>query len=103
MRARVATRRLHVLPSLCARVLRRSVHRCTLPTPTASRRPTPALQVVAVGDIVPADALAYLLRWDSVQGAFKGAASSRRSAVGDGAHGECTRVRPRVRGDLMLK
>ena len=46
--------------------------------------PAPALAVVAVGDVVPADALAYLLRWDSVQGAFKGAASSRRAAPGDG-------------------
>ena len=39
-----------------------------------------AVEVVAVGDIVPADALAYLLRHDSVQGAFRGSASSRKSS-----------------------
>ena len=30
------------------------------------------LEVVAVGDIVPADNLAYLLKYDSIQGKFKG-------------------------------
>jgi glyceraldehyde 3-phosphate dehydrogenase len=30
------------------------------------------LDVVAVGDIVPADNLAYLLKYDSVQGRFNG-------------------------------
>jgi glyceraldehyde 3-phosphate dehydrogenase len=38
------------------------------------------LDVVAVGDIVPADNLAYLLKYDSVQGRFKGEVSSRKSA-----------------------
>jgi glyceraldehyde 3-phosphate dehydrogenase len=38
------------------------------------------LKVVAVGDIVPADNLAYLLKYDSTQGRFKGEVSSRKSA-----------------------
>ncbi|MGH7442262.1 MAG: glyceraldehyde 3-phosphate dehydrogenase NAD-binding domain-containing protein, partial [bacterium] len=38
------------------------------------------LDVVAVGDIVPADNLAYLLKYDSTQGAFKGQVSSKKSA-----------------------
>ena len=38
------------------------------------------MDVVAVGDIVGADALAYLLRHDSVQGPFRGSASSKRSS-----------------------
>jgi glyceraldehyde 3-phosphate dehydrogenase len=37
--------------------------------------------IVAVGDIVPADNLAYLLKYDSIQGAFKGAVSSKKSAA----------------------
>src|SRR6266545_6521246 len=37
------------------------------------------VQVVAVGDIVPADNLAYLLKYDSTQGRFKGTVSSRAS------------------------
>jgi len=36
--------------------------------------------VVAVGDIVPADNLAYLLKYDSIQGAFKGEVSSKKSS-----------------------
>jgi glyceraldehyde 3-phosphate dehydrogenase len=39
-----------------------------------------ALDVVAVGDIVPADNLAYLLKYDSTQGRFTGSVSSRKSA-----------------------
>jgi glyceraldehyde 3-phosphate dehydrogenase len=39
------------------------------------------LEVVAVGDIVPADNLAYLVKYDSTQGAFKGQASSKKSAA----------------------
>lgn len=39
------------------------------------------LEVVAVGDIVPADNLAYLLKYDSIQGAFKGEVSSKKSAA----------------------
>ena len=39
------------------------------------------LDVVAVGDIVPADNLAYLLKYDSTQGAFKGTVSSKKSAA----------------------
>src|SRR5436190_18433129 len=37
------------------------------------------LQVVAVGDIVPADNLAYLLKYDSTQGRFRGQVSSKKS------------------------
>ncbi len=36
--------------------------------------------VVAVGDIVPADNLAYLLKFDSIQGKFNGTVSSKKSA-----------------------
>ena len=36
--------------------------------------------VVAVGDIVPADNLAYLLKYDSTQGRFQGTVSSRKSS-----------------------
>jgi glyceraldehyde 3-phosphate dehydrogenase len=38
------------------------------------------LDVVAVGDIVPADNLAYLLKYDSVQGRFHGTVSSKKSS-----------------------
>ena len=38
------------------------------------------LNVVAVGDVVPADNLAYLLKYDSMQGRFNGTVSSRKSA-----------------------
>ena len=38
------------------------------------------LDVVAVGDIVPADNLAYLLKYDSVQGRFAGTVTSKKSA-----------------------
>jgi glyceraldehyde 3-phosphate dehydrogenase len=38
------------------------------------------LDVVAVGDIVPADNLAYLLKYDSVQGRFGGTVSSKKSS-----------------------
>src|SRR5580692_3544334 len=39
------------------------------------------VQVVAVGDIVPADNLAYLLKYDSTQGRFHGTVSSKKSAA----------------------
>jgi glyceraldehyde 3-phosphate dehydrogenase (phosphorylating) len=39
------------------------------------------LEVVAVGDIVPADNLAYLLKYDSVQGKFAGTVDSKKSAA----------------------
>src|SRR5260221_10383741 len=39
------------------------------------------MDVVAVGDIVPADNLAYLVKYDSTQGAFKGSVSSKKSAA----------------------
>ncbi|HZQ45576.1 MAG TPA: type I glyceraldehyde-3-phosphate dehydrogenase [Verrucomicrobiae bacterium] len=38
------------------------------------------VQVVAVGDIVPADNLAYLLKYDSSQGRFQGEVSSKKSS-----------------------
>jgi glyceraldehyde 3-phosphate dehydrogenase (phosphorylating) len=38
------------------------------------------IEVVAVGDIVPADNLAYLLKYDSIQGRFKGTVDSEKSA-----------------------
>ena len=37
--------------------------------------------VVAVGDIVPADNLAYLLKFDSTQGKFGGVVSSKKSSA----------------------
>ncbi len=38
------------------------------------------VEVVAVGDIVPADNLAYLLKYDSTQGRFHGTVGSKKSA-----------------------
>src|SRR5215208_1841908 len=38
-------------------------------------------EVVAVGDIVPADNLAYLLKFDSTQGKFTGDVGSKKSAA----------------------
>ena len=38
------------------------------------------VQVVAVGDLVPADNLAYLLKYDSTQGRFQGTVSSKKSS-----------------------
>lgn len=38
------------------------------------------IDVVAVGDIVPADNLGYLLKYDSTQGRFNGQISSRKSS-----------------------
>src|SRR5512140_762137 len=38
------------------------------------------LDVVAVGDIVPADNLAYLLKYDSAQGRFTGTVDSKKSS-----------------------
>jgi glyceraldehyde 3-phosphate dehydrogenase len=39
------------------------------------------VEVVAVGDIVPADNLAYLLKYDSVQGKFEGQVGSKKSGA----------------------
>src|SRR6185312_1885107 len=39
------------------------------------------VDVVAVGDIVPADNLAYLLKYDSTQGRFAGEVSSKKSSA----------------------
>ncbi len=39
------------------------------------------VEVVAVGDIVPADNLAYLLKYDSTQGRFAGTVSSKKSSA----------------------
>jgi glyceraldehyde 3-phosphate dehydrogenase len=38
------------------------------------------IEVVAVGDIVPADNLAYLLKYDSTQGRFHGTVGSKKSS-----------------------
>jgi glyceraldehyde 3-phosphate dehydrogenase len=38
------------------------------------------IEVVALGDIVPADNLAYLLKYDSTQGKFEGTVESKKSA-----------------------
>ena len=38
------------------------------------------IEVVAVGDIVPADNLAYLLKYDSIQGKFEGTVDSKKSS-----------------------
>ena len=38
------------------------------------------VEVVAVGDIVPADNLAYLLKYDTTQGRFKGTLESKKSS-----------------------
>ena len=38
------------------------------------------IEVVAVGDIVPADNLAYLVKYDSVQGRFNGTVTSKKSS-----------------------
>jgi len=40
-----------------------------------------AFDVVAVGDIVPADNLAYLVKYDSTQGKFAGTVTSKKSAA----------------------
>src|SRR6266542_1666549 len=40
-----------------------------------------AVEVVAVGDIVPADNLAYLLKYDSTQGRFNGTVGSKKSSA----------------------
>ena len=39
------------------------------------------IEVVAVGDIVPADNLAYLLKYDSTQQKFAGKVSSKKSGT----------------------
>src|SRR5436309_5984245 len=39
-----------------------------------------SLDVVAVNDLVPADNLAYLLKYDSTQGRFTGEVSSKKSS-----------------------
>src|ERR1051325_3988620 len=39
------------------------------------------VELIAVGDIVPADNLAYLLKYDSIQGRFKGEVGSKKSAA----------------------
>jgi glyceraldehyde 3-phosphate dehydrogenase len=39
------------------------------------------IEVVAVGDIVPADNLAYLLKYDSTQGRFNGTVGSKKSGA----------------------
>ena len=41
---------------------------------------TAQLELVAVNDIVPAENIAYLLKYDSTQGRFKGTATSEKSS-----------------------
>jgi glyceraldehyde 3-phosphate dehydrogenase len=41
-----------------------------------------AIDVVAVNDLVPADNLAYLLKYDSIQGRFSGTVTSEKSSPG---------------------
>ena len=45
------------------------------------------LEVVAVGDIVPADNLAYLLKYDSTQGRFGGTVTSKEDNSDPGGPG----------------
>src|SRR6266536_917268 len=45
-----------------------------------------SLDVVAVNDLVPADNLAYLLKYDSTQGRFGGEVSSHASGKGGEEH-----------------
>ena len=40
------------------------------------------LEVVAINDLVPADNLAYLLKYDSIQGRFEGTVTSEKSSPG---------------------
>src|SRR4029434_8565323 len=47
-------------------------------------------KVAAVNDLVPADNLAYLLKYDSTQGGFKGGVTSEKSS--DGAKEDDTLV-----------
>ena len=54
----------------------RLVYRALIDSPKYSKE----LEVVAVGDIVPADSLAYLLKYDSIQGKFQGTVESKKSA-----------------------
>jgi glyceraldehyde 3-phosphate dehydrogenase len=54
----------------------RLVYRALIESPKFSKE----LDVVAVGDIVPADNLAYLLKYDSIQGKFPGTVGSKKSA-----------------------
>jgi glyceraldehyde 3-phosphate dehydrogenase len=54
----------------------RLVFRALVDSPKYSKE----LEVVAVGDIVPADNLAYLLKYDSIQGKFKGTVEAKKSA-----------------------
>ena len=54
----------------------RLVFRALVDSPKYSKE----LDVVAVGDIVPADNLAYLLKYDSIQRKFDGTVGSKKSA-----------------------
>jgi glyceraldehyde 3-phosphate dehydrogenase len=54
----------------------RLVYRALIDSPKYSKE----LDVVAVGDIVPADSLAYLLKYDSIQGKFQGTVEAKKSA-----------------------
>ena len=55
------------------------------------------VEVVAVGDLVPADNLAYLLKYDSTQGPFDGEVSHKddETLVVNGAEIKVVKARPR--------
>ena len=53
------------------------------------------IDVVAVNDLVPADNLAYLLKYDSTQGRFQG--QRRREVVGVGAGRRARRQRHKIK------
>ena len=58
------------------------------------------LDVVAVNDLVPADNLAYLLKYDSTQGRFKAEVSSTKSP--GAAEDDAMRRGPCARGALTV-
>ena len=47
--------------------------------PSSNRGFSARVDVVAVNDLVPADNLAYLLKYDSIQGRFAGTVTSEKS------------------------
>ena len=57
------------------------------------------VDVVAVGDIVPADNLAYLLKYDSTQGRFQGKVASR---ISDTEQAAATKEGREAQPDLLI-
>ena len=64
---------------------------------------TPGVEVVAVNDIVPADNLAYLFKYDSVHGRFKGEVSAEDHNIV--VNGKSIRVcsHPLIKKRLIIK